>query len=156
MLSQRKDKTTVCLVPSSSKMEGEETCPRSPGPRFDPGPPDGPLCDFGSPFLEFPGEASTWNIISMGCPGFLSSASQGNLVSRELWGSSRPPRACSSCLSKAESGSKGGTAPKKAAGWEKQCPRQPLGGPWHRSPPRWSKWAQTGRLGQSPATSTEI
>lgn len=37
------------------------------------------------------GNPGTWNVIPMGCSGALSSASQDNLVSGELWGSLQAP-----------------------------------------------------------------
>lgn len=47
----------------------------------------------------------------------------------KLWGPLQASGVRSSRLSKAESGSKGEAAPEAAGVWEKQSPRQPLGGP---------------------------
>lgn len=73
-------------------------------------------------------------------------------MSGKLWGPLQAPGVCSLCLSKAESGNKKEAAPEMLAAWEKQRLRQPLRGAWLCSPLRWSKYAQTGHLGQSPAT----
>ena len=123
----------------------QQDCPRHPGLSFEPGPPDPPVHSFANWILEAPGKTgllecyllellvktdrATWEVGSFRVP------SSPRRLQLGVWAT----------LSRA-------AAPETVAMWEKQGPRQPRGGPWHNSALTRSKCAQTGQLGQSPAT----